>query len=1368
MNNTLRNFILLILSFLFVVHHSFGDEQQLANTRFIYLGIEDGLSNNSVTSIYQDEKGFIWIGTFDGLNRFDGYDFRLFRNQPGDKSTLIHNRVVSVSGVDDEVWVGTKRGLSVFDYETGKFSKAFYADPVSGELDTLAYPVNEVYKHGGKIFVGTAGRGLLVRDGKNGFCKKIELPGGDDRWNYHVQGIDSASNGELWLFVQGIGITKLDDKNQQLEIVYTGIKSGRCVTFDDEGNFWVGLDNGLLKYNLNDRTSYVFSQEDVRYQFSDILYLKDRQQIWAATDGNGIVGYDLNVKKFFSIDKKSTDNKLSSNSIYSMLQDQEQRIWLGTVRGGINLLENQNNLFQTIEANERVKGETLPSNFVQAFCEYENNQVWIGTDGNGVSLWDINNNKFVNFKHQDDNPNSLPGNFVTSIKKGPGGYWFATYGGGISRFDEKSNGFIRYDLYDGVHNIYHRNIWVLFVDSQKNLWACSSDRNGMFKYNQSADIFEFIDLRLNGILAVAEDALHNMWIGTFNELVRFNPQTGKQEDIKMDCPVRAILPINKNMILVGTEGGGLMEYDPLSKEKKVFIVQDGLCNNSVLNIIADDYGYYWMSSYNGISKFDLSTEKFTNYYDSDGLQSNQFSYNAGLKLSNGKILFGGIKGFNIVDPGVTPPQTPFPDLQITEIKVNNFPLERSGMSASMIEKLELPSDRSMLTISYVGIEYSHPDKISYAYFLDGWDMGWHYVGSSRAANYSKLREGDYVFKIKSTNAEGNWNEHFFELPILITPPWYRSNLAYFFYFVFVIAIVWLIHTYRKNQNMLKYEIQLSTEKIKQEKDLSEKKLNFFTAVSYEFRLPLTVIINPLKDMLYGGKIEPGALSVAYRSSRRLLNMVDQLLMFRKIESERTQMNIQKFDIVELSKDVYSSFITQAKSKGIDYRVTVSIDQAFIYGDRQKLEICLYNLLINAFKFTDLKGGRVALNVKKDIENNELVIQVSDNGIGVRDNEKLLIFDLFYQSSELKSRNLEKGFGIGLYIVDMYVQQHHGSIKCIDNGTGGSIFEIRLKEGKEHFREHEISQEDQDESVLHYSGVEGEDHGPPIFIDDIENEETDGLLAGNTIQSEILVDKRYILIVDNDQPTIHYMKKILVDQCVVQDARNATEALEMIKKYQPDLIISDVLLDDVSGIDFCKTIKTAPETQHIPVILLSAAVSEEIKLKGIEEGADDYLTKPFDPDYLKAKINGIFKRQEILQGRLLNLVTLNSSDLKLSDQEKEFLDQVVEFIESDPEGFNMTKLANNLGVSQSLLYKRVKQLTGKTTVEFARFVRLRMVAMKLIASDTQIYEAAVSCGFNDQKYFRKHFQDQYQMSPSVFRKKYKNSLQDKQYIIKDNL
>src|SRR5690606_25492026 len=479
--------------------------------------------------------------------------------------------------------------------------------------------------------------------------------------------------------------------------------------------------------------------------------------------------------------------------------------------------------------------------------------------------------------------------------------WFGTYGGGVSRFDAKTGQFRKYTLYNERYGFEQKNVWVIFKDRTDQLWVTTLDGDGLFRYNKERDWFDFFDAGISGIISMAQDSSGNLWAGTFYELIKVDPEGNDHQVFKVKYPVRAILPENNGSLLIGTEGGGLWEFNPATGKKTVFTQAEGLPNNSVLNILQDNAGTYWLSTFNGISKFNKKTSRFVNYYDSDGLQSNQFNYNAALKLSSGELLMGGIKGFNIIDPAINDPADKFPELLVSGIRINNVPVEETGHTAFGIGELELPYHQSMLTVNFVALEYTMPDKISYAYFMEGWDRGWHYVGNARVANYSKLAEGSYVLKIKSTNADGTWNEAITTLPITILPPWYRTGWAYLLYLLLGSGLTYVVITYQRRQSRLKYEIRLSVDRIRQEKELNEKKLAFFTNIAHEFRSPLTMIINPLKELTCGKDhdLDPDAVEVAYRNSRRLLSLVDQLLFFRKTETETGEMKVVRLDAIAL-------------------------------------------------------------------------------------------------------------------------------------------------------------------------------------------------------------------------------------------------------------------------------------------------------------------------------------------------------------------------------------------------------------------------------------------------------------------------------------
>ncbi|PXY39317.1 hypothetical protein DMB65_18350 [Flavobacterium cheongpyeongense] len=1322
-----------------------------------YIGIKNGLANNAVTSVYKDKRGLMWFGTYDGISRYDGYNFLNFRNEPFDFKSLVNNRINSICGTKNEIWIGTKGGISIYDYLTNQFSTRKYINAKTSKSEQIDFVVNQIRDYKSKIYLATAGKGLLYYGGNKEEITQVPLYAkGKLLWDYHVQEIDFDPSGKLWCTVAGVGLVTMDAPAGKLSVVLPAVLGSGCILYDKFSNIWIGAEDGLLKYDVINQTQHLYKNQEIQYPVSDLMCKPESKELWIATNGNGIIKYNYATGNFSLLNTDLNEEKLNSNAISSLYNDDKNRVWIGTLRGGVNTIEERKSPFTTISKNEKLKN-TLPSDFILSLSEKDNENLWIGTDGGGVSLWNRNNNTFTNYSYDANNPNSLSNNFVSAIVKDSKGTWFGTYGGGICLLNSQTRSFKKYQLFNPKLNGIQKNIWVLFRSKNNVLWAGSPDDEGLYRYNEATDHFDFVDAGIRGIISMAEDKNGNLWIGNFSKMYQLNLKTMKRKELDVKYPVRSIVLHSDTKMLVGTEGGGLMLFNPQTFKSSFLTQRNKLPNNSVLNIVKDNQETYWCSTYNGIFVYNATNGKIISYYDTDGLQSNQFNYNAALKLSSGEIVFGGIKGFNIINTKITNQKHDFPKLIITSIKVNNKVYEQSGFSAFGIDKLKLPYDESMLNIEFAALEYSLPEKISYAYFLEGWDSQWHYVDNIRNANYSRITEGDYVLKIKSTNAEGIWNTKSISLPVTILPPWYRSGFAYFAYFLLIGLIIYVVDKYQRQQEKLKYEVRLSQDLAKQEKELNEKKLTFFTNISHEFRSPLTMIINPLKEIIYGTdqQIDPAAIEMVYSNSRRLLSLVDQLLLFRKTETETGKLKIGQIDIVELCKEVFSCFVHHAKTKKIDYSFSISEEKVLVYVDREKIETALFNLISNALKFTEKENGAVIVNLRR-LEN-EVVISVIDNGEGVSDADKEKIFNLFYQSNK-NVRNNRKGFGIGLYLVKQFITQHHGKVSCRDHENGGSVFEIKLLLGKEHFGDVEIREDLSDRTLFLEEALE-DTAMPENVLQTVEEPEN---------VKDLIKDAKSILVVDDNVQIRNYLKKILTPKYHITLAENAEAALIIIKKVMPDLIISDVVMREMNGVAFCRHIKTDDELKHIPVILLTAGTSEDVKLKGAEVGADDYITKPFDNDYLLARISGIFARRDSEQHYLLNSVTKKTASLKLSDEDKKLIDKIVDIIDAnlDVENFNVNDLSEHLGMSYSLVYKKIKKITGKSVSEFTRNVRLRKVATLLITTDLQISEAAAIAGFGDIKYFRKHFQQFYNLNPSEFRKKYLN-VKDNKYILNES-
>jgi streptogramin lyase len=610
--------------------------------------------------------------------------------------------------------------------------------------------------------------------------------------------------------------------------------------------------------------------------------------LWVATDGGGINILNIATGVINHLVPDQYKKSLTSASVYAIYEDKESRKWIGTLRGGINIIDLQKNKFKTI-AHDPYNKNSLINNFVLSFCEDTDGSIWIGTDGGGLSYWDRAKNTYTNYQHNQNDLNTISNNFITSIvKDSRSDIWIATYGGGINRYNRKDHSFTRYRCIYTAFKLEDRNVWKLFEDSQGNLWAGTCAGGRLYRYDRQTDKFELFDESLNDVITLMEDRQGDLWAGTFNELIRIDTKSKRHQKFRPGSSVRTIYEDKAGVLWIGTEGGGLQQLNRKSLTFTRYTESDGLSANSVLNILEDKSRNLWISTFNGLSKLDINRKVFKNFYESDGLQSNQFNYNAALVSKRGEFLFGGIRGFNIFYPDSITAAGSIPQLTLTALKINNVPVEQDsvftkGKNLFTIDKITLPYEKAMLSVDFVALEYSAPDKISYAYYLEGWDKDWNYVGKLRTANYSRLNDGRYTLRIKSTNAEGIWNTKERVIQITVLAPWYRTWWAYMIYIALAGAAIYFYLLYKNRQARLKYEIQVAHIEAEKEKELNEKKLSFFTNVAHEFRTPLTLIINPVKELLYsnGQAKDTGDLNIVYRNARRLLSLVDQLLLFRK-------------------------------------------------------------------------------------------------------------------------------------------------------------------------------------------------------------------------------------------------------------------------------------------------------------------------------------------------------------------------------------------------------------------------------------------------------------------------------------------------------
>lgn len=1313
-----------------------------------YLGIEDGLSNNAVTSIYQDQRGIMWFGTYNGLNQYNGYEFRIFRNRLNDSVSLRGNRIVDILGDQHgRVWIGTKSGISIYDPRVDAFENLNYTGPGT-EKAIAKMPINDLQiEKNGTMLIGTAGSGLLVL--KKNEQVAIQVPFGSDHNNtkYHVQAVQVKGE-NIFVFIQGKGVFNLDLKKCQFKLITGFVQDAKCMLADPYGNLWIGNENGLFKYNIISKVSQVYDDKNSGLSNNHIhcLNLDPTNRIWIGTDGGGITIFDQKNNLTSHILPGPDKGRLKSGAVDAVFVDNENRTWIGTLRGGVSIVDKKKNRFKTI-SHIPYNANGLISDYILSFCEDPDGSVWVGADGEGISNWNPKTNRFKNYVHSAD-IHSLSNNNVSTIEKDfLGNIWIGTYGGGINRFDRKTNKFIHYPLRSPDYSYPHRNVWALFEDLDKNFYASTLSEGPVYILNRKLDRFEIFDKSLRDVIAFFQDENHQIWAGTYSTLVKLDPINKKHIIINVGSPVRSIISMDKGQLLIGTEGGGLKIFNIHTQKFTTFSEKDGLPDNTVLKILKDRSGNFWMSTFNGLTEFDPKRKCFKNFYKNDGLQSNQFNYNAGLRLSNGELLFGGIRGFNIFDPENIHQTVSDPKIILTALKINNVPFEKETaqdhvQSLYNISELTLPYDKGNLSFEFAALDYSSPEKKIYAYILDGWDKDWNYIGTSRSANYSRLTEGTYYLKIKTINSEGRWSDKQRAIKIVILLPWYRTIWAYMLYAIFIAGLIFGYTFYRRKQVQLKFQVKLANLAVEREKDLNEKKLSFFTHISHEFRTPLTLIISPIKEMLNtkDSQIESKDLIVVYRNARRMLSLVNQLLHFRK--SEVDQLKISAFDLVSFSKEVYLCFQQQARLKEIGFEFTSVAEQLFIFADKEKIEIAIFNLLFNAFKYTE-PNGKIVLAITETESTVEL--KVADTGTGIPKDVGDNLFKEFFQVPERQNKT---GFGIGLYLVKSFVKAHFGKVSYQSEENKGTTFVISLLKGKNHFKGMAINEvSDYNSYILN-----------ELPEEDLPKQEIDHE-PGDT-QTEVLSEKPSILLIDDNNDLRIYLKKILQGSYIVYEADSGESGLEMVQKFIPNLVISDVIMGDISGLDFCRRVKDDAALSHIPIVLLTSGSSAEIKLKGIESGADDFITKPFDTDILLARISNLLKNRNNLQRFFYNHITFKSENLKVSPEYKEFLEKCIAITEkriTDPT-FNIQELANEIGLSHSSLYKRVKSISGKSVSEFIRFIRLRKAAEQLINTDHNVSECAFECGFNDLKYFRINFNKLYGINPSDYILKYRKPFQ----------
>lgn len=1314
-----------------------------------------------VTSIHRDRYGFIWIGTYNGLNRYDGSKFTIYQSSWDDRTALPDNHITALSeDKGNKIWIGTDKGLAYYDYNDGKIYRAYLQQP-GGKVKTLDERVNALTTDlNGNVFIATNKGFFLRKEGARNF-NQVSIP---SHKSQNVQSLTIDLQGRVWVFVQECGLGLYDSKTNKISLVNTQLKAMTYIVGDKSGkSLWMGSESGIFSFDIR---SGNIEDLNKRYHLNNRSVMQIHEsadsKLWVATDGGGINLFDRPFSEPSIINTGKNNGKLSSGAIHVIFEDPERNIWLGTLRGGINILNSKSRMPIETIANDPDNTNSLINNFTRSFCEDRFNNIWIGTSGGGLSYWNSKDNIFRNYIPQKGNLRSLSSNFVLSIiEDNKKNIWLATLNGGINRYDRKSDSFVRYRCFNTATGNDDPSIWKLYLDKNGDIWAAATRGGGLYRYDPLMDKFALYDAMLTDISAMYQDRKGVFWVGN-SSLIKIDPIRKRHFTTKISNTIHVIYEDKKERFWLGTGGGGLLLMDRMTGRIKRYTTADGLPDNTVLTILEDKQGMLWMSTFNGLCSFDANTGKFRRFFAADGLQSNQFNVNAALKLQSGELLFGGLKGFNRFYPERIKTNTDMPDLYLTDFRINEVSIQRDSMfegSKNVInmKKIILDYNQASIAVDYVALGYPLARNINYAYYLENWDKHWNRVGNLRTAYYSRLNEGSYFLHIKSINANGSWSGKELTIEITILPPWYRTWWAYLGYLAVLISFPLVYLVYRSKQLKLKHEIELAKIKAEQDHLLNEKKLSFFTSISHEFKTPLTLIINPVKDLLMAGTEEKnGALNIVYKNAKRLLGLVDHLLLFRKVESESSELSAEPLSFVAFAREVFDCFTAQVNSKKIDFKFIAAELDMPLYADVDKIEIILFNLISNAVKFTP-GGGQIVVEITQDEE--MVYLSVEDSGPGIPPDLGDKLFDKYYQVKGMTKSH--SGFGIGLYLVKTFLDLHHGSIHYYNNQIGGATFTMGMPKGTAHFKAGELLVENQVQDAVRTVA----DQSEHMF-----QQEPNPASESTTVQLDILIsDRQSMMIIDDNADMRSYITSIFSNDYRIYEAMNGEVGLAMIRKYLPDIIISDINMDELDGVELCRVLKADNALNHIPVILITGEANSEIELQGFETGAVDFVAKPFERSLLVARVNNILRNRAELQHYFYNKVTLKNSVYNLSEADRDFIYKCINIIEQNllESDFDVQRIANEMAMSYSSLYKRIKLITGRTVSDFIRFIRIRKAAELLINTNCNVNEAAMHVGFNDIKYFREHFVKIYGIKPSEFVKRHRIAFK-KKYLMENEV
>lgn len=1286
---------------------------------FRHYNNKQGLSHNTIYSSLQDRRGFMWFGTEDGLNRFDGHTFKIYRHNSYNSNSLPNDHIGHLfESSDDKIWICTSGGTCYYDYQTDTFHpfrlSAAQSEPESfsavtedkdrqlwfirhnrivrynpADSSSRVYPAEKNFypnqitltDEGTPLFSDRSALYLYKAESDN--FRKIDLLTEQQvKKQISIQAIRQVPELGILAGTNLAGLMLYKYQDQSVTTIIPDIQV-RAITPYNNTTYWIASESGIYIYNILNQTVVNLRKSLTNeYTIADnAIYslTKDREGgMWAGSFFGGISYLPKEYTRFNHFIGGKTHPQLPGNAIREIVPDQYGNLWLGTEDNGINCYTPATGQITNYSYNN--PQHPLSATNIHGLLA-DGNRLWVGTYNKGIDVLDIPSGKIIKRYSRETPGNPLNDNFVLCFYKTRNNEFLIGTGSGIMLYNNRTESFSRWNnIYALIRQIYE--------DSKGDIWAATA--SGIYHYlrdkneveHYTADPNKSQSIGSNNTTSVFEDSKKRIWVTTVNGLSLFNRET--------------------------------QSFNRITTE-------NGLPSNIIYRIVEDKDHFFWLSTANGLVRFNPDTYAMRTFTYTDGLHETQFNYSSSYQAPDGTIYMGTINGMLSFNPSLFREDTFSPPVYITAIHVPNNEENRHSLASPSIENtetLKLPYDASTFTLSYIALSYTSPDAIRYSYKLEGVDKDWNYMNQNKDVTFANLSPGEYTFKVRSTNSSGIWQENEQALHIIVTPPFWATGWAFFLYAVIICILIVLFYNYKKAKLEEKHRINQDLFESRKEKELYDAKIQFFTFITHEIRTPLTLIKAPLEKILRSGDGTVSTkenLRIIEKNTRQLLNLSNQLLDFRKTESRGFKLNYVKTDVTLWLNTLLQPFLPVMEKEKKSFTCDIPEGPYFAYIDREAFSKIVNNLLTNAIKYSD---RYIFLHMQIQEDKKEFSITVINDGLLIPESEKENIFNPFYR---LKETENQQGSGIGLSLARSLTEFHKGTLSYQQTTDRKNQFQLVLPEEQEDCYQL-MPEKDTEEAV-------------------------------NPDVKEENAEKPAVLIVEDQTDMRQFIAKELSETYRVLEAANGKEAVGVLKGNTVNLIISDVMMPVMDGFELCNVVKNDVNFSHIPFILLTAQHNLQSRLKGLNNGADAYMEKPFSIELLTAQVLNLLKSREMLTKTYRETPSVPAATLAVSTVDDLFLKKFNTYLEENiaNEALSVEMLASEMGMSTSSLYRKVKGLSGLTPVEFIRITRLKKAAELMQTGENRINEIAFRTGFSSPAYFSTCFQKQYGKSPTDFMK-----------------